>query len=274
MTIALGLLTTDGVVIGADTEETAGANKLAVSKLRSATRDAWINDGQRMPGCVCTVSGAGDGEYIDAVSDALLEAFINAVADPDLTTDALEAVLTTVYRDFYKETVIPFAAYPEDQRPSVSLVIGAQFNGKSAIWTTDRLAVLRVHELIGFGAVGFGNPTARSLLGRLYRHADHTAAILLAIYVLMETKTWVPYCGKDSQIICMRGGRLWPVLPEDIKRVEELFYGENSLEAIEQRMLHHCFGTSGYDDPGNQMRIQGELRQKFTAITERWNWRA
>ena len=74
MTIAIGLLAQNSIVIGADTEQVAsGLYKAAGCKIRSHTRQPYHDgDGALIPGAVCTISGSGPSEYVDAISDALL----------------------------------------------------------------------------------------------------------------------------------------------------------------------------------------------------------
>ncbi|HEV3139507.1 MAG TPA: hypothetical protein VGY57_03270, partial [Vicinamibacterales bacterium] len=78
MTIALGILADDGVVIAADTQETIGYSKLNQGKIAAF--------GHRRPDGNwrhCLFSGAGPAVYIDACRDQFMKAFASERANAD-----------------------------------------------------------------------------------------------------------------------------------------------------------------------------------------------
>ena len=78
MTIALGLLASDGVVVAADTQETVGYSKLNQGKIAAFCHR---RPDQRWRHCLFT--GAGPAVYIDACLDQFMHAFKAAQADAD-----------------------------------------------------------------------------------------------------------------------------------------------------------------------------------------------
>ena len=81
MTIAIGILANDGVVIAADTEETLGEIiKYSTNKVRGAHH---FSDSGAMR--FMFAAGSGDGHYIDAFADVLRDAV--QTKDPRMDSD-------------------------------------------------------------------------------------------------------------------------------------------------------------------------------------------
>ena len=97
MTIALGLIAREGIVIAADRQETEGEHKKAQRKIESL----WA-----LPVGALLVSGAGNGPYIDTMIERLRLCFG--------TTQSKEypAAMTNEFRSvhsiFYSEAVLPY----------------------------------------------------------------------------------------------------------------------------------------------------------------------
>lgn len=120
MTIALGILTTDGVVLAADTEHTWSYLKTSSSKLSSATGNGSI-----------AITGSGTSGYLEGLSQKLSSIF---VGNPSLGIGELEKEFEAELRSFFEEHVIPFAAFATP--PFCDLVIGVQRDNRQALWAT------------------------------------------------------------------------------------------------------------------------------------------
>jgi len=271
VTIALGILCDDGLVIGADTEQTApGYFKMGGSKIHSFYNEPWVKEGRKMPGAVCTITGAGPTEYVTAITEKLGEAFLRAVSN-DVEIGGIGSVFEDVLKQFHAENILPFSGYP--QQPDIWLILGAELYGHRALWVTEKTVIRKTtdYDAYRYVAVGMGNLFAKGLFARLYRPSGMKSAVLLAAHILNEAKTWIPDCGKDTQIVCIKG-RDWPLLPEDIAKIEKLLYGPNSLEAVEQKTTHYIFGTKGYSDKSELLAMQDSVRNEFELITKGWSW--
>ena len=119
MTIAIAVKANDGVVIAADTQEGSGfvgGLKSDQSKIR-----AYENtDGEFG---VCAISGAGWGDYIDALSDKLGQVFLDHGRD---SIDDLQGRFERCLVRFHRQHILPYAAYPDHDRPAVQMLIAIQ----------------------------------------------------------------------------------------------------------------------------------------------------
>src|SRR5271165_3308515 len=114
MTIALGLLASDGAVIAADTEESTGDYMKGVRGKMAcyfAHDDEWAES--------CVVTGAGNSGYVRALMEELGQTY--QAADPKTAIfshrqsdakDTLQYKFRECIKKFYKEHIIPFATYP------------------------------------------------------------------------------------------------------------------------------------------------------------------
>lgn len=208
MTIALGILAKDGVVIAADTQETyTGVFKMDQSKILGVTK----------PTSGFMVSGAGSAGHLDSISQALCDDFFGQ--EPTSLTDVEHMIASRVH-DFHLRHIAPFGAWPDFERPSCSLVIGARRGSDCGLWITDKSTV---HN--GFyGAVGIGAAHANLLLGRLWREdGDADFASLLAAYVVYHVKQHVDGCGSETNVVGMSETGTFVLEPERVELLEREF---------------------------------------------------
>src|ERR1700693_911466 len=93
MTIALGLIADDGVVIAADRQETEGEQKKDQHKIESL----WA-----VPVGSLLVSGAGNGPYLDSMTQRLYHCFGVDGLEWDLADEMTEKFRQT-HAEFYSE---------------------------------------------------------------------------------------------------------------------------------------------------------------------------
>jgi hypothetical protein len=210
MTIALGILARDGVVLAADTQETyPGALKVDQGKILAATD--WPEG--RFLGA-CAVTGAGTATHLDSIQQQLCGTYL---AQKPSTLDALQQMLAAQLLAFNKQHIVPFAAWPEYDRPECSLVIAAAREGQFNLWTTEKSAM----RSVPFGTVGIGAAHAHYLLHRLWRADERLITIvMLAAYVMYFVKQSVEGCGKDTHIVAIQAdGYAYSV---EIPRIEAM----------------------------------------------------
>jgi hypothetical protein len=244
MTIALGVLALDGLVVAADTEESDGYLKTAESKIRvSSSVDSSAGSANLTPGigvptrtgtsAATAVAGAGTASYIDAVSEALWSPCIDhAHEDDQKLIDAIAAPLGT----FYREHVVPFAAYPALERPDFELLIAATHRSaapqnRHRLFVTDKTSIRRC---VPYAAIGVGGMFARVLLKRLYPGVYRSgvgAVAALAAYVAFQVKESVPGCGKFTEIVVFQNGGRSYIRWSDVRDLESVFLEHASLES-------------------------------------------
>jgi hypothetical protein len=213
MTIALGLLAKDGLVLAADTEETYGASlKHKHTKIWAALATDQSGDEAKFRCCV--VSGAGDGSYIDAISRQIVESVTKREELPDAE---IESGFRATLRDFYAEHVLPFAA--DRNPPEFELLIGVQLPQARLLRTGRNV----LYEPFGdFIACGSGLTMAYPLLSRFYQgpRPDVRTAVLVAAYVMYHTKEAVPGCGKATEIMGFAEDRTFEVRSDIMDELE------------------------------------------------------
>jgi hypothetical protein len=246
MTIALGLLAKDGLVIAADTQETySGLFKMDQGKIlgtRLGPADAALG--------FVTVTGAGSASHLDSINQELCSQ-VSELTNPSI--DKIERTVKKTIRDFHVEHITPFGAWPEFDRPGCSLVVGAVVGKQCRLWISDKSAVKQAL----YGAVGIGAPHANLMLGRLWR-ADMSlqVATRLAAYVVFWVKQNVDGCGRDTQIVLHEDSLAWIC---EVKRTELMEEQFRRYMELEERATRYMLGM------GAETPIGGTEKQQRTS---------
>jgi 20S proteasome alpha/beta subunit len=248
MTIALGILADDGLVLAADTEETYGGYaKLDHGKIQPA---AYFKDGH---GQVAWTAGAGHSGYIDAFTQTLGLALAEGSRerrDPALT-------FKLALREFYADHVLPFAGYPAEERPDFESLIAyvSDDDAPPRLFQTSFNALIET-QADRHAAVGAGGAAARAMLKPLLAAYGAKLSVrdaaLMAGYVLHRVKESVPQCGKRSDIFVLQPGHiivlspaiekhLNPAIEKLTRRLEPLVFraaiGSVPDDAIQKAMM-------------------------------------
>jgi hypothetical protein len=201
MTIALAIAADNGIVVAADMEETSGYLKTTDTKILSVVSN--IPAGKPDPAKIsegCLIAGAGNSDYIERLKFDLADEFLGC--SPTLTgSKVLQRAFERTVRDFYKDHIIPFALFPDDDRPDVGILIAAYRNYSTSLYFTNRSVVGRA---MLFKAVGAGAIFAKIMLDHLWRASVQEVEILAA-YVTYMVKESVESCGKYTQIATLHG---------------------------------------------------------------------
>ncbi|MGB7553903.1 MAG: hypothetical protein WBM04_05995 [Candidatus Korobacteraceae bacterium] len=234
MTIAIGILASDGIVIAADREESDDYLKTDQGKI------TWKFRGIQPVGA-CAVMGAGDGAYLDEIGAELIDIFAD---DGDGSENVLMSKLRNAHRSHYKRTVIPLSG----ERPHYSLLIGCYGANVKCIWKTSRMAFTKVQD---YDAVGIGSKVASSWLNKLYDRIPTLYAAKLATYVIYQVKRTVGGCGLGTDVLVIKN--TFPSYVSDgvVRHWEEIF---RSYTALERNCFYYCIGL--------------ETKQKFLARTQ------
>jgi 20S proteasome alpha/beta subunit len=228
MTIVIGMIAQDGIVIAADREEGNEYLKNDMGKIRATFRGVgphgWIG-----------IGGAGDGPACDEVSVLLSDCFC---AEKERTSAEAKKALIEEHRSYYEKVVLPFASATQIGCPDYALIIGCLMGqtGK-CLFATSKFAVNPVDD---YEAVGIGSMVARTWLGRLYERMPVVAAVKLAAYVIYQVKNSVSGCGLGTDIIMLHPKQLFGrINPAAIRHWEEAF---RYFPSLERNIFGYCVG--------------------------------
>jgi hypothetical protein len=196
MTIALGILASDGIVVAADTEESSGYLKNETTKILNVIGPKDILGGS------CVISGAGDSGYVSSSMFELADVFLD---NKTLRGKVLQQTFEDSIKKFHDDHIIPFAAYPTEDRPAIELLIAHNRVNNPTLLISEKSAVIHKSP---YAAVGCGSIFAEILLYRLWRYADTKMTEMLAAYILFMVKESIQGCGKYTQISTLHNAKL------------------------------------------------------------------
>jgi hypothetical protein len=231
MTVALGLLASDGVVVAADSQETVqGFWKTDQGKVWGAGRYQNM-DGDRSAG-MCLVAGASNrAGYVDSLTRRVLDAFRDSDAvERNDVRDALEPVCKT----FHEQNTAP---YPD--LPDVSLVIGYYRDFRMGLFSTDRGTLT---PQMPYAAVGVGASEAQRVLAGMWRlRLSIRDAIVCASYAAFLAKEHVDGVGGPTDMMYIHKHQHGKVDRDIIARLEGIF--RRYAKYLETPLLHRILGT-------------------------------
>lgn len=198
MTIAIGLLARDGIVVAADSQVTIGSGKVSQGKMRAG----FNTDGDANTGS-CVIASAGLVGYTDSCAGLLTRTFS---ADKGRGGAKLKEAFEANLKKFNRDHVLPFAKYPAEDRPYVEFIIATERNHQLALWHTTHTVV---SDGAPYAAIGCATQHALAILKNLYRlpMLDLWQSVLLAAYVLFQVKESDIYCGGHTDIYYIRNDR-------------------------------------------------------------------
>jgi ATP-dependent protease HslVU (ClpYQ) peptidase subunit len=226
MTIAIGLLASNGVVIAADSQLTIGDAKVRHGKIHSQTIATGY---EGHPGGSCVVTGAGMPDTYLFECTAIFQRAFAAHMSP--LSAELRAAMSAELVRFYDAHILPFAGLPLGERPDIDMLVGHERNGMGALWRSDETVLV---DASPYAAVGIGAPPALAALARLYRHPflDVWETVLLAAYVMHATQESNIYCGKHIDI-CVLTNNSTRHIPSDVTlRLERFRLRRSTIAAV------------------------------------------
>jgi hypothetical protein len=253
MTIALGLIGTDGMIVAADTEVGTETEKLEQGKVFWMVRPHRHGRGL---GSIC-ITGAGDLAYLRALQSDIGKLFLESKTE---SMDDLGRYIAALLKTFYKEHIVSLSPHPSE-RPDVSLIIAARQGIFWRMWVTSRN---RLSTVEGGVAVGLGGTYADLLLGRLSLPHQMETGALIAAFIVYLVKDRIPWCGKSTTVFCIGEDLQKPLIltPAKCRRLEDIFREYLNLEA---RIVHRVFGAD-FADPERLSRDIEILRQRTREV--------
>lgn len=249
MTIAIAIMLNDGIVLGADTEESGGYP----GDIKTSGQKVLIRS-QGQDG-VMAVTGAGDAGYLDAVFQELEKSFL------DLPDDNREARISETYKAFYEEHVLGLYQFDQFRRPEndpdFDLILAMDRKPDRRTLLVNSRKTLR--HCYDFVTVGAGAEHARMLLDRTYSpHMSVGMGAILAAYTIFSTKEHVSGCGKKTEVFILRKGSCSEFGSDKIAEMEAVFSKYLKAEA---ELLSYALGYLPSED-----RIPAQTMKRFSAI--------
>jgi hypothetical protein len=226
VTIALGILAHDAVVIAADTQ--VGITDYLKSDQSKISFTGRSSTGTREMGLA--IAGAGTTAYTRHFQQQITRM---AATMPALSHDDFESACSSHLIAFHDTHIVPCASVHSP--PTISFVLGYYCEGAHKLWsTTENLLT----ESNSYATAGIGSVYANSLLGRLFLPMwpmDVRVAALLAAYVVHEVKLLIDGCGKHTDLVCVGPYHRHAIPRAQVEDMEGLF---GRLIGIETGIMH------------------------------------
>jgi hypothetical protein len=145
VTIALGILATDGIVIAADRQiGVSQYMKLSQGKIAFAKS---VKDGK---GASFAIAGAGTVSYLEAFSQLEMDKF-HSHAGLDMAE--YSKTIQDGFDEFYRRHVEPFMALGSN-RPDISLLVGVEDGVDRRLWYTENNLLVPSLQYCAIGSGG------------------------------------------------------------------------------------------------------------------------
>jgi hypothetical protein len=219
MTIGIGVLSPDGIVVAADSQVTTdiklwrGKMTAIVSREMTPNPDGSVVS-SRQGGC--TVAIAGSPSYAFRAAQLIIKTFDR---DKKLVGEKLQTAFEDTLEKFHKKYLFPYTRGAPDRWPYVQLLIGAARGHEQHLWHSDGYLLAPVSF---YQSIGNGLTQADPLLARFIRvpSLDLAQSALLAGIIVHHVKSVNVDCGKSTDIFCLRDNSL-------------LYVGRNTTKAID-----------------------------------------
>jgi 20S proteasome alpha/beta subunit len=251
MTIAAGILCSDGIIICADTEHTGDVSKFQASKIIPLDEHAVL-------------TGSGTTDYIQMTADKLRDEF--KAARPASPSEARQ-IVERVVKGIHAEHIFNFFDASDPNRPFIDLIVGVRCSSGDLALIKTNNSVARLGTNFEFTGSGF--PIFEYWCRYFYCDRLTMAGMAtLALFILKEVKKVHPYCGGTSQVFHLPKVEGMPkvsrIFDEDqillgfpdniVKILSACFFEDTPTAWIEEKL--HEFAT------GVRAIHQGELFRK------------
>lgn len=227
MTLIAAFRYTEGVVICADSQETAGDWRISVDKL--TPRDAG--------GYQIAVGGAGRcGDLIDGFTERMADDAMRWPAGLD--ERALKSLVQVTLVGYYDHEVRAYPlSTPDDGIMDFLFCVRRKTDGKVFLWKLSGTAIATVDN---YALIGHGNDIYQHEANRLYEpDTSAVRCMLLGVHLFTFAKNTSNYIGGDTQIVGFVDTSKWE---EDylraLERVQPMYWREppEAVHEWEERM--------------------------------------
>jgi ATP-dependent protease HslVU (ClpYQ) peptidase subunit len=260
MTIVLGMLRQGGLVMAADTEETATDMKRSVTKL-----PLYRNS----KGATLVVGGAGPDCHIEAMTERLIDKFSDATLK---NAKVVEARFHKLIAEYYKNHILSWPSHIEREENDFSLLLGISLPAgpKHAL---VRLLIMQrgvLRNAAPFRAIGTGASYAMSLMDEHFGIHSPILSALIAVYIAYRVKRDTPGCGKETQVWNFHGANTHSMMSPYIAEAESLFkkYEYENTRSFLTLMDSQSGGASLEFDSYLKEQM-ADLRSRFNKLSEK-----
>lgn len=247
MTIALGIMAREGIVIAADSEVSTDMTRISGMKV-------FCFDDSK--GGRIIVTGSGNTHYLQSAAYSIGKIFTEHPDDPLIE---LEPTMQAFLETFYENHVTPFSTTPDP--PDIALIIGASRGSESKGWISQNNILNQWR--VTHAAVGIGEIHARAVLGTLAHACDFESAKIMAAYVVWLVKQRIAYCGKDTHIECFGNDGPSSLTLGQIQALENIF---SNIKYLESSLWAYVFGSkSAPADQSFVYKFIEDLKRECTA---------
>jgi hypothetical protein len=210
MTICIGLLASDGIVIAADSQESDQYYKRSQRKILPFLGGVQLGSDPKPPSMACAYTGAGEAGYIDAFFDDVVR---NSSLNP--TQQEFESSLGEKLRIFHEQHLFPLAVAKNP--PEIQILVGAYVQWQTFILVSHGSTLRKAFP---YAAVGAGAHFALGVLNDLAdTRRDLRQTELLAAYIIAITKESIEGCGKYTQIVSLHNAQIVTDIPGQPSRL-------------------------------------------------------
>ncbi len=201
MTIAAGFVSSEGIVLCADTQEVvSGYTKNSTEKIR-----LWFDQGLTI-----ATTGAGDTELIETVAEHIERSLYSGYSPKKLRLEhAVQEIIRVTIASSFEKYIAPYAQFPKDDRPWCDLLtvvsVSNEINNYDCLFRVSGTTVRLVERA---ECVGSGLLLAKSLIERFYHpFMDLDELMLAACYIMYQTKKWIDGCGGNTDLMVFSAKR-------------------------------------------------------------------
>jgi hypothetical protein len=164
MTIAIGLICTNGLIMATDTMEVVGYAKRGMGKIYG------IQSGD----FTCVIAGSGDTTLIKMFRQAIGRDIV-ATSRKGLRWVEMEGVITAATKDLFTRNILPYPTEAERDRRTTTFLIGICIKGQTRLYFArppEEIVLVRWED--AHTATGFGENVAMPLLAQFHQKIQAT----------------------------------------------------------------------------------------------------
>jgi len=190
VTIVAGFRCADGIVLCADTQETFGAGKTEVPKLRFEPQPKPGDAPEHKDDLVLAIAGAGDGAFIDKIVDTAW-VDVQSASSFDEACQQIEESIKSTHREFGQ-------IFQTGYLPQANLIYAVKMQGNAKLFRSQGPLVSEKNH---WGSDGTGYHLSNFICNRMYKFTlSISQLIVLAVYTVYQAKRFVDGCGGTTHV--------------------------------------------------------------------------
>jgi hypothetical protein len=266
MTITVGFICSNGIVLGADSQESFEGSTLkrSVSKLTAFPPLESVSD--EGPDRRAVFTGSGDSQLIDKLIEEMSIEVASAGPSIEEMAAAIEKRTKQIYREYRN-------CYHAGYMPSAEITYGLWCGNRCALFFAQGPIVKEIGTLfhpkvkkglkplppfrIGYKASGMGNEITDYINTRVGMPAMNVSdGIVLALYMLEQAVAHASGCGGDIRII-------WLAEDGTAGMVDTGAYTSALLKGLDRELSRLLFSTANSTYPNSKVEREWDNAKKI-----------